>query len=374
LASANSRWITSDTDNAFIRDVYVSVLGREPDPVGQKTFLDGFASGQLSRQDMLLQMLVSEEFAVRHNRTRPAQQTPEDPNGCTRQEAMEVFAQFTRYQGPGRPGYVTNFLGNVSELAIFNLLGNASGLVEEYPIPGNFHGETLEWIGTLRAALDARDSFSMIELGAGWGPWCVIGAMAAKQKGIGRVRVIGIEADIGHVEFMRRNFVANGITEAEGELLHGAIGIENGIAYFPKARSADQVYGGAAAYSDTDKDSGPFAEFMRGNSGLVETVEAVPCFALLDQLDKFAQVDLVHCDIQGAELELIPHAIGQLTAKVRRLIVGTHSFKIDRHLAEVMGGQGWTCEGVSACKMQGAVGGALLVCDGMQVWHNPKFA
>ena len=40
-----------------------------------------------------------------------------------------------------------------------------------------FHGDTLEWVGALRAALEASGTFTMIELGAGWAPWCVIGTI-----------------------------------------------------------------------------------------------------------------------------------------------------------------------------------------------------
>lgn len=356
------------TDVEFLHDVYVALLGRSPDEVGKNTYLDGLSNGQISRQDILRQVMASEEYS---NHYRSTSAGLEEPLGCSRDEAEAVFGQFAKYEGPGRAGYVTNFMGGVSEVAVSHLLDGASGVVEGYPIPGNFHGETLEWIGTLRAALASGDTFTMIELGAGWGPWCVIGAMAAKQKGVPHVRVIGIEADAGHVDFMRRNFTANGLAPSEAEVLHGAIGLENGTAYFPQARSADQVYGGAAAFSDDDKESGPFAAFMRGNSDLVETVE-VPCFALSDQLNKFDVVDLVHCDIQGAEFDLIPQSVGPLTAKVKRLIVGTHSFEIDRKLSEVMGAWGWVCEGVSACKMRGSPGGPRLVADGMQVWRNPK--
>ena len=365
MASTSSSRTFADSDADFIRDVYIALLDREPDAFVQKTLLDALSDGQFDRRHVIRQIIESQEYSKRYHSVGAEFL---EPHGCTREEAKEVFGHFTRYDGPGRPGYVTNFMGGVSETAVSNLLTGLSGCVEGFPFPGNFHGETLEWIGTLRAALESRDVFAMIELGAGWGPWCVIGAMAAKQKGITNVRVVGIEADAGHVDFMRRNFVANGLTCDEVEVLHGAIGIESGTAHFPTARNADQVYGGAAAYSDDDREAGPFADFMRGSSGLVEAVEPVPCFALSDLLNKFAHIDLVHCDIQGTELDLIPRAIDVLTAKVKRLIVGTHSFQIDRTLSGVMGSRGWICEGMSACTMQSG----RCTRDGMQVWVNPN--
>ena len=356
-------------DASFVHDVYRVLLGREPDEAGLRTYLGELGSGRLNRQGVLNEFMWSGEFAGRY---RSLTSGVREPDGCTRAEAMEVFRRFPRYTGPGRPGYITNAFGGLSEVAVSARLANDGGRVEDYPIPGNFHGEALEWVGTLRAALDSQDSFAMIELGAGWGPWCVIGAMAAKQRGVRTVRVLGIEADVGHVAFMQRNFVANGLTPDEGAVLHGAIGIDNGTAFFPRAKSAAQVYGGAAAYTNQDRETGPFAAFMSSSSDMIEDVEAVPCHALADQLSKFETLDLLHCDIQGAEGDLLPATIDLLDARVRRLVVGTHSFAIDRGLAAVMGGHGWICEGISACQMSASGEAAQLVDDGMQVWRNPR--
>jgi hypothetical protein len=37
----------------------------------------------------------------------------------------------------------------------------------------------------------------MLELGAGWAPWCVIGYLAAKQRGVGNIKLVAVEADAG---------------------------------------------------------------------------------------------------------------------------------------------------------------------------------
>ena len=44
-------------------------------------------------------------------------------------------------------------------------LDQLSGVVEGYPIPGNFHGDVLEWVGTLRSVLEAKNTFTILELG-----------------------------------------------------------------------------------------------------------------------------------------------------------------------------------------------------------------
>jgi hypothetical protein len=39
------------------------------------------------------------------------------------------------------------------------------------PIPGDFHAETIEWIGVLKAVKAAGQRFAVLELGAGFGTW-----------------------------------------------------------------------------------------------------------------------------------------------------------------------------------------------------------
>ncbi len=89
----------------------------------------------------------------------------------------------------------------------------------------------------------------MLELGAGWAPWCVIGYMAAKHLGIEKIKVIGVEGDGGHMDFIRETFAVNGIGPDVGEAIHGVVGASDGEAFFPKASDASRVYGGAAAFS-----------------------------------------------------------------------------------------------------------------------------
>lgn len=172
-------------------------------------------SGNIDRHKFLIRrspdsVLSSNEFNSRV--TGGAEHRGAEPHGCLRSEAEAIFSGFKKYQGLGRPGFVTNFLGGLTDVRFVNGIEALSGIVEKYPIPGNFHGDTLEWVGTLRSALDAGSTFTMLELGAGWAPWCVIASLAAKQRGVAKIKVIGIEGDLGHISFIRENFAANGST------------------------------------------------------------------------------------------------------------------------------------------------------------------
>jgi hypothetical protein len=48
-------------------------------------------------------------------------------------------------------------------------------------------------------------------------------------------------------------------------------------------------------------------------------------------MQEHSQINLVHCDMQGSEYQVLKEAMAVLSAKVKRVVVGSHSFEIDRH-------------------------------------------
>jgi FkbM family methyltransferase len=359
-----------DDDCAFIVDIYRGLLGRDPDEDGMRHFSKMLKNRDLDRVGLINAILSSNEFNSRL--AGGAQHQEDEPRGCSRSEAEAVFSKFRKHQESGRHGFVTNFLGGLTDVR-FVALDSLSGVAEGYPIPGNFHGDTLEWIGTLRSASDADSSFNMLELGAGWAPWCVIGYIAAKQRGIGSIKVIAVEGDAGHIKFILQTFAANGIGPDVGEAIHGVVGLTDGEALFPKAIDASRVYGGTAALSEADKTVGAFAEFTASQFALLEGAEQLPCFSLTTLMRDFDKLDLIHCDIQGAEGNLFENAIDLVSSKVKRIVVGTHSFKIDRQLASLFPKNNWELEGINACVMRESDRKPIIVHDGVQVWRNSRF-
>src|SRR5438552_1359871 len=123
----------------------------------------------------------------------------------------EVIRHFARYEGDGTPGFVTNFLGVKTRLSYFSGIDHLSGVVEDYPCPNNFHATALEWAGLLRTVREAAGrELTVDELGAGWGPWLISAAVAARQIGINRVRLLGVVGSAKHVGFMHAHFQDNG--------------------------------------------------------------------------------------------------------------------------------------------------------------------
>ena len=64
--------------------------------------------------------------------------------------------------------------------------------------------------------------------------------------------------------------------------------------------------------------------------------------------------------------------IDLVSAKVKRLVIGTHSFEIDRQLACLFPKYGWDLEGFDGCRVREDSGKAFVVHDGVQVWKNTR--
>lgn len=351
----------------LVGELYRGILGREADAGGLAMHVARLASGGARLSDVAADFVASEEFRAHQGGARTARA----PSGCLQSEAMAVFREFLIADRQGKSGFVTNFMGGQLSVRFIAGLEPLSGAIEDIPIPGNCHGDTLEWLGTLRAVLEARDHFAMIELGAGWAPWCAIGHQGARMRGIEDIRVVALEGDAGHVGFIEEHFRTNGVPPHQATILHGVAGPADGFAEFPRHRAANSDYGGAAAFSEKAEDRTGLNYFVELRGGNVAEIEQLPAYALATLLADFDRVDLVHCDIQGAELEVLSAGIAAATAKVRRVVVGTHSFELDRAMLALFARAGWECEGMFAVEMQEQGALAVTVRDGCQVWRNP---
>ncbi|MGB9366391.1 MAG: hypothetical protein WCE79_10295 [Xanthobacteraceae bacterium] len=234
----------------------------------------------------------------------------------------------------------------------------AAGKVFGYPCnEEKFLHSVDEWSGTLRSVLEARTSLVAIELGAGWGPWLVAAHAAARARGIDDIRLIGVEGMAEHIAMMRQHFIDNGIEASRHRIVHGIVGVRDGKAYFPKAKDATIEWGGEAIFSKVQPP---------------DTV-ALPSVSLPTLMADFQRVDIVHCDIQGAEGEVLPAALPEMTKKVRRIVVGTHSRGIEHTLFGAFLAHGWKLEAEAACTFNIIEGRHYSKDDGTQVWANPQF-
>jgi FkbM family methyltransferase len=88
--------------------------------------------------------------------------------------------------------------------------------------------------------------------------------------------------------------------------------------------------------------------FISGNetaAGISTSGEAVPMLTVPDLIAEFPDrcIDLLKLDIEGAEREVLCSGAGAWLARVRRIVVETHSNDIERAVLLSLREQGWRC-------------------------------
>ena len=261
------------------------------------------------------------------------------------------------------PGWYTDFLGVRTRLG-FQPAGHGWLDGRFLPVPASgrvqFH-DAQEWGGTLRAAIEARPTgrFVAFELGAGWGPWVATVARLAQCLGLSP-SLVAVEADAGHLDFIRTHFRDNDLPLESCRLIHAVAGASDGTAWFPAIVDPGSDYGSAAAFATPDAPAG---------------MVPVPCVSLTSLLRDEPRVDLIHCDIQGAEADAMEAAMDSLNARVVRIVIGTHGRGIEERLFHLFTGADWRLEDDKACLLQPDYRRGdpyILRADGVQVWRNRR--
>jgi FkbM family methyltransferase len=260
-----------------------------------------------------------------------------------------VFAKF-----PGGPpaaagdAFVADFLGTVKRRE-FDPFPHTMAL--------DFNEEYFEWIDLLEAVVEAEDRFTMIELGAGFGRWLVRGARAVRQyHGDLPTRLVGVEADPTHFEWMLQNFRDNGLDPAAHQLVEAAVDARDGEVRF----LVDSPYA-------------QWGQHIIRDPQIVAPSRSVRAVALDGLLEPLGTVDLVDLDVQGAEAVVLESVADRLDRQVRRIHVGTHSHEIEAALRGLFLGRGWQCLHDFACFSKPRTAwGRVSFGDGVQTWLNPR--
>jgi FkbM family methyltransferase len=228
-----------------------------------------------------------------------------------------IFETFQRAKSIGTGKHIFDFLGVATDVTYKKgwekyAVRIGAEYTSNYPVVNEHY---FDWIALLQCVRAASGTFRMAELGAGWAPWLVRAAFAARQvPAIKQIELVGVEADPTHFSWMKAHFLDNKLNPEQYHLLHGAVA-ENSIPLrFPKIDNPDEDYG--ASLNTVTKNK--------------EYVE-VQGYPLTDVLDRFTgPVNFLHMDIQGAEYDVIPKAMDLLKAKVKAIMVGTH-ISLEKH-------------------------------------------
>ena len=257
------------------------------------------------------------------------------------------------------PGMWRNFLGVQTRCSFLPPDCAAwAGRVFGPPGMGGISGvhDEAEWLGTLIAVLQAAERLTVVELGAGWAPWLVNTAVAARRFGIRGLTLVGVKGSLGHV---RQHFLDNGIEPDQHRLIHGVVGLQDGRAYFPRLDVPAHRYGDEADFS--------------GGQQTAE-MDEVSSFSLESLLIGLPPVDLLHCDIQGMEAEVFRAGRAIMNERVRRAVIGTHGRAVEAELHRDFSNAGWVMEADAACMFTQVGTAMVLLLDGTQVWRNPRLA
>lgn len=228
------------------------------------------------------------------------------------------------------------------------------GMIEE-------EGEYFELIDVLESIDSARENFTMVELGAGYGRWLVLAAVVIRNNKNIPFHLIGVEPEHSHYQMMSQHFVDNELNPKEHMLIEAAVTETDGPVYFTEGHSKE--WWGQAIVPSKDANFGdwPNAKIVEVNGLSINTI-----------LKTVNYVDLMDMDIQGAEFDAIRGSLSTLKAKVKRIRIATHSKEIEDNLYDMLSKEGWICCNNFPAKktVETHYGIVIFPCDGLQTWIN----
>jgi FkbM family methyltransferase len=276
-------------------------------------------------------------------------------------KSFRIFDAFEPWHGIPPDGLTSNFVGQFTDPKFFNM-PTRTDLRPIGPGLPMANEAIFEWMALLHSVLGADQTFTMVELGAGFGRWLIAGVCAARRKRPElKPCLIAVEAEPTHFAWLHEHFRANGVDPRDHTLIYAAVNATGESVYFTVGHPAEW-------YGQSIIDPGqPFGDWPNAR---VVKINAVTIRNLLRPLD---YVDLVDMDIQGAERECIAADISPMTQKVHRAFVATHSEQIHQEVGELFRRAGWRCEHAFCCgKTEQTLFGAIEFQDGVQSWVNPR--
>jgi FkbM family methyltransferase len=305
--------------------------------------------------------------------------------GPIQTEPHPVMHHFGCWEGDVDAGWSVNFLGVRTRVAFFSMFEQLADfsrqrhVITTHPVANE---DYFEWIALLESVVEARDRYTMIELGAGYGKWLANAALAVRQYSGIPCRLLGIEAEPRHFAWMKEHMRDNGIPSASTRLIRAAVAPADGRVWFHVGDAADW-YGQAIADDvPVQQERRPFGAYpravlrrFRGQEPAGRRVERVRAISLASLLAEEDFVDFVDIDVQGAEAAVLESAADPVDLLVRRIYVGTHSRENEDRIRELFRSLRWeNVDDYAFASENETPWGAISFQDGVQTWLNPKLA
>jgi len=290
------------------------------------------------------------------------------------EEDIQLFRKYKYLTEPSE-NIITDYFGFKTPSHLVPWAQHLGGsLILEEPIPDDgIRAEAIEYYSVLTSLENSSsETFNIVELGASYAPWAAFGAALAIRLGINKIRAIAVEASPYFINEIYNIFKINNIPyggvgtinqSITLKVINGAVSSVPGTLYFPVVTGYDQN-GGQAVKSDQAVD-------YVGRSVSHEPVTAYTLEMITEDLP---YIDMIHCDIQGAELDVLTSSIDLLKARVRSLFIGTHSRYIEGCLIHELHKKGFELIRERPCvfeyKKQLSDDVGMTTRDGGQYWIN----
>lgn len=190
--------------------------------------------------------------------------------------------------------------------------------------------EEIQWFRWIVAQLEREEVVTIVEVGAGYGPWCM--ALIGLRNGKA-YKCVAVEGNPKYVELARRYFERQGI---KGEVIHSAISDFNGTCKF---ETKFPTFGQRIIYTGRIKGSRTLARIwglLHIVTGNVVSVRTETLDTMMERLG-IGRVHILQIDIQGAEVKAIRGARKPLRkGMIDYLMIGTHHESINRELIRLI--------------------------------------
>ena len=185
------------------------------------------------------------------------------------------------------------------------------------PFPRDYLADGIEFAAAAIALelASGNDSFTAVELGAGWGPWTSFVGICAARMPFKAINLVAFEADFDRFEFLRKHLIVNGIllAGAPNISINGRFNVSlhcaaawwrNERLFWPIVTGGADA--GLAAVAGNNK---PETDYR----GAPSNFRAIDGLAI-QEISEGGQIDYLHMDVQGSERELVYNAIDFLTS------------------------------------------------------------
>lgn len=272
-------------------------------------------------------------------------------------------------------GVISDCLGVQTERRFFagleeNVLAQLAKGGFESKLP-SLDDEIFQWKSLAAAIREASHQFVMIELGAGYGRWCVNAHKLLEKLNPIPAKFVAVEAEPTHFSWIRPHFKRNGLNLKNCLLYQKSVSAKKQLVEFAIGKPSEWY--GQAITSKKIGLSEKLQYFFR-KPYLKEDHKLMETITLNKILKKLKFVDLLDMDIQGEEFNLLSASVPRLTKQVKRMYIATHGVEIENNLRNLFNSLGWVNEAdYSLQKSVETEYGVVQFCDGVQIWLNPNF-